>query len=687
MDGLRHSYREVKNEFGIRSVDNADSSFGSLSQVDEAVRKLLLRPNEIGKCRENPLTQRGKQMQLCKMLLLILIPIMSLAVLAVLDLNAIARNNNVNVEVRNVIRFSRDIGMLLSRLQRERDMAALYVSAIGSENNIYLIETYPLTDIALDELDYWPVETSVLKELPFFRKKSDFKEHLATHRANLKRNDTTVYNEIDFYTSALQIFIDWLYESVGNSKGHAIWQTLVAYQLLIVSNVDTGIERTLGSVFFAKGQFDRHEDYVWYLDMYNMGRWNFMASKRYSELVNELYDKEATDMSDDFTENIDRMRNEILEYGDVMYSATRDPNFTDATTWFDSMSVYIQILETVQKNMADEILARLERDLESDIKAIAISISLVIIVILMCPLILRAFWSLTTDIHNCALALADQTKAFNKEKRRGNHILHSMMPKTVADHFVNDRNIGAKFYQSATIFFSDIPGFDRLCSESSPMQVVEMINGLYLVFDSRIENYEVYKVETINETYMLASGLPKKTDWCHTAELATTALDLVYHACCLEVPHKKHVTIKLRVGLHTGPVVAGIVGLKIPRYFMFGETVNTALRMKATGQPMRVQISENTYLALLEVGGFTMRKRGAVEIKGQGMVNTYWLTDKDDLHQLIAQADPIHMSKPDGHLNKQEHKYDHMYENTYISHIRYGKDRRQESLLDFMYSL
>ena len=464
-------YREVIEKDGRRRVDNSQSSFGSLSQIEESIRVLLLHPNEIRKCRENPLTLKGKQIQLAKMLVLILIPIFSLAVLAVMDLNSKARNNNVNVEVRNVIRFSRDIGVLLSRLQRERDMAALYVSAIGSLDNAYLTETYPLTDLALDELQDWPVETSILNELPFFRKKSDFKMHLARHRYNLKRNETTVYKEIDFYTSALQIFIDWLYESVGNSKGHSIWKTLVAYQLLIVSNVDTGIERTLGSVFFARGQFDRHEDYVWYLEKYNVGTWNFQASKRYSTSITRLYEQETTSIPGNFIENIARMRQIILEHRDVMNSLFNMPNFADATLWFDSMTVYINILETVQKNMADEILAILESDLEDDTKSIAISISLVIIVIIMCPLILRAFWSLTTDIQNCAITLAAQTKALNKEKRRANYLQYSMMPIHIAEEMLFCKSVRADMYESATVFFSDIPGFNQLCADSDPMQV------------------------------------------------------------------------------------------------------------------------------------------------------------------------------------------------------------------------
>ncbi|XP_070582300.1 uncharacterized protein [Ptychodera flava] len=566
-------YRDVEAN-GRRRVDNSKSSFGSLSQVDETVRNLLLHPNDIGRCKENPLTHKGKRIQLAKMLLLMLVPVLSLAVLAVLDLHGIAYGNSVDIQVRNVIRFSRDVGVLLSRLQRERDMTALYISVIGPENKAYLTETYPLTDSALEELQEWPVNTHILRALPFFRKKEDFRRHLAGHRADIDKSKTTVYDEINFYTDAIQIFIDWLYESVGNSKGTGLWQTLVAYQFLIVSNVDTGIERTLGSVFFSRGGFDRNDDYIWYLEKYNVGRTNFKASKKYSPLIESLYDEAVKNLQENFTHTIDDMRLIVLN------NEARQPDFEEAALWFDSMTVYIGILASVQKNMADEILIKLEKELENDTEAIAISIFLVIVVLIMCPLTLQAIWTLTTDVQNYALTLATQTKALNREKKRSNWLLYSMLPKTVAEQLMRHEDVKAEYYDMATVFFSDIVGFDRLCAESTPMQVVEMLNGLYLLFDSRIEQYDVYKVETINETYMLASGLPKRNGNKHTGEMATTALDLLYHISFLEVPHKPYTKIKVRIGMHAGPVVGGVVGLKMPRYCLFGDTVNTASRLQ-----------------------------------------------------------------------------------------------------------
>ncbi|XP_071798818.1 uncharacterized protein [Asterias amurensis] len=672
MAGAENTAETFINKISREKVKISDSfsSFGSLSMLDQSVRKLLLHSNDVSKCRENPLTLKGKRIQLAKILLLVLLPIISLAVLAVLDLKAIAQSNSVDLEIRNVIRFSRDIGVLLSRLQRERDMTALYVSLIGPQDISILTEIYPQTDNAIEELKDWPVETSILNELPFFREKSDFKQHLVEHRKSVTRSDTAVYDEVNFYTDILQIFIDWLYESIGNSEGSDLWQVLVAYQLLIVSNVETGIERTLGSVFYTLGGFERHEDYVWYMEKYNLGIWNYEASKKYSSLITEFFDNHVLGMSENFTDTIVTMRKEIL----VNEASKIEPKFIDAKLWFDSMSVYIDILEDVQKNMANQILLLLEDDLKNDTEAIAVSILLVVVVIVMCPLTLRAIWSLTSDIQNYALTLAAQTKALNREKKRSSWLLYSMLPPTVAEQLVQKRDVKAESYNSATVLFSDIAGFNHLCALSTPMQVVEMLNGLYLVFDSRIEQYNVYKVETVNETYMLASGLPDRmVGGEHVRELATVALDLLHHVSFLEVPHRENMKIKIRIGIHTGPVVAGVVGIKMPRYCLFGDTVNTASRMQTSGLPGRIHISNDTYMALVDIGGFMVVRRGEIEIKGKGIMCTYWLTGRENLEQIIPSITEVSNIKNDPGLH--EVRYAHMYEQTSTGRIQYrGKD-------------
>ncbi|KAI0237467.1 Atrial natriuretic peptide receptor 2 [Lamellibrachia satsuma] len=147
------------------------------------------------------------------------------------------------------------------------------------------------------------------------------------------------------------------------------------------------------------------------------------------------------------------------------------------------------------------------------------------------------------------------------------------------------------------------------------LQVVSLLNDLYTLFDDTIQKYDVYKVETIGDAYMLVSGLPHRNGSRHAAEVANTALSLLDEVCHFKIKHRPDHKLLLRIGLHTGSCAAGVVGLTMPRYCLFGDAVNMASRMESTGEPKKIQLSQDTHNALTPFDCYTMILRGEVEVK------------------------------------------------------------------------
>ncbi|XP_077268386.1 receptor-type guanylate cyclase Gyc76C [Temnothorax americanus] len=229
--------------------------------------------------------------------------------------------------------------------------------------------------------------------------------------------------------------------------------------------------------------------------------------------------------------------------------------------------------------------------------------------------------------------VTERTGLLLDEKKKTEDLLHRMLPKPVANCLTNGIGVEPEAFDSVTIYFSDIVGFTAMSAESTPFQVVNFLNDLYTLFDRIIRGYEVYKVETIGDAYMVVSGLPIRNGDQHAGQIASMSLELLNAVKHHTIPHRPQETLKLRIGIHTGPVVAGVVGLTMPRYCLFGDTVNTASRMESTGEPLRIHISKQCKEALDKIGGYKIEDRGFVEMKGKGTVKTYWLTGATVTHR------------------------------------------------------
>uniref|UniRef100_A0A3B4ZB35 Guanylate cyclase n=1 Tax=Stegastes partitus TaxID=144197 RepID=A0A3B4ZB35_9TELE len=238
--------------------------------------------------------------------------------------------------------------------------------------------------------------------------------------------------------------------------------------------------------------------------------------------------------------------------------------------------------------------------------------------------------------------IRERTEELEVEKQRTEKLLSEMLPPSVAEALKTGATVEPEYFDQVTIYFSDIVGFTTISSLSDPIEVVDLLNDLYTLFDAVLSNHDVYKVETIGDAYMVASGLPKRNGNKHAAEIANMSLNILSSVGTFHMRHMPDVPVRIRIGIHSGPCVAGVVGLTMPRYCLFGDTVNTASRMESTGLPYRIHVNMSTVKILHSLNeGYKIDVRGKTELKGKGIEETYWLVGKTNFTKPLPKPPEI----------------------------------------------
>ncbi len=203
-----------------------------------------------------------------------------------------------------------------------------------------------------------------------------------------------------------------------------------------------------------------------------------------------------------------------------------------------------------------------------------------------------------------------------KERARSDRLLLNVLPEPIAKRLKAGESRIADAADSVTVLFADIVGFTPLAAGMSPDETVGVLNEVFTTLDELCARYGLEKIKTIGDEYMVVGGLPAPLP-DHTAAVASFALDGL--AAVAALPDR----LQMRIGMDTGPVIAGVIGSVKFSYDLWGDTVNTASRMESHGVPGRIQVTDRCRVALQ--GSFTFETRGTVEIKGRGPMTTHFL--------------------------------------------------------------
>ena len=210
-----------------------------------------------------------------------------------------------------------------------------------------------------------------------------------------------------------------------------------------------------------------------------------------------------------------------------------------------------------------------------------------------------------------------------QEQEKSDTLLLNILPESIAERLKNGETLIADDIENATVLFADLTGFTKLSSSTSAKELLMLLNNIFSVFDELLVKHSLEKIKTIGDNYMLAGGIPEPSE-DHAVHVAEMALDMIDVLPKINTESQK--TMKIRIGINSGPVSAGVIGKKKFIYDLWGDTVNVASRMESYGKHNQIHVNERTYEILKDK--YLFKKRKALEMPGKGKMQTYFLKNR-----------------------------------------------------------
>jgi adenylate cyclase len=231
----------------------------------------------------------------------------------------------------------------------------------------------------------------------------------------------------------------------------------------------------------------------------------------------------------------------------------------------------------------------------------------------------EGYWRLVE--RNAAFAALEEASAqVRRERDRSDRLLLNILPPSIAERLKDGVGTIAESFPSVSVLFADLSGFTEFSQTCSPEALVGLLDDIFSAFDGLASALGVEKIKTIGDAYMAVAGLPEPRE-DHADRIAGMALGML--DAFARLMRDRSLGLRVRIGIHSGPVVAGVIGRHKFSYDLWGDTVNLASRMESHGEPSRIHVTESTR-RLLE-GRFQFQERGEIDVKGKGRMRTFFL--------------------------------------------------------------
>ena len=428
-----------------------------------------------------------KWLSMSKMMLVVITPIITLMVLTAVHLsNAVITKRTASSTLRHA---NMELGVfrLVTALQVERGMSVMYLSSKRTNSLAYgrLLQKYADTNLAIRRLEYWPF---VKKEVTINAKletNATFVSRLDVYRRRLVANNASFQETVTFYTKYTQTFLNWIVAGIEMPDEGNIWRKAVTNIALLRASDVVGLVRAIGATFYSPCELSQdHSLWLVRLDaeantlleqafIYDHEiKKTYASNLKSKHPLEEILNAKKLDMVITPSHTQQLCRNQSHEM-----------RLTMANEWFDQMTSYMSILREAQTTIVASIL----RDLDDLLQVVDINLSIYVsvmaVVTILCVSVTLWYGQNMHDMTSRVVAYAKKvtmkTKELDEEKQRADSLLYQMLPQSVAEQLKTNTSVKAEYYESVTIYFSDIVGFTELSATCSPFEVVDLLNSLY----------------------------------------------------------------------------------------------------------------------------------------------------------------------------------------------------------------